>query len=94
MCVCIPEKQPLLPEVAVKCHMKRFPGKVIKINDPYEAMLSCSLHRSCKSTTSITDVRVIFHLVSLPGDVGCGNKVRRPSAGHSFLTASFFFPSH
>lgn len=56
VCVCIPEKRPLRPEMAIKCQMKRFPVKVIKINDPYEAMLSCSLHRSCKSTASITDV--------------------------------------
>lgn len=74
-CVCIPEKQPLLPEMALKCQMKRFPGKVIKMYDPFKAMVSCSLHRSCKSTTSITDVKVIFHLVSLPGIAGCGDEV-------------------
>lgn len=56
-----PWKTTIAFEMAIKCQMKRFPGKVIKINDPNEAMLSCSLHRSCKSTTSITDVTAIFN---------------------------------
>lgn len=90
-CACIPRKNPpLRPEMAIKRQMNRFPGKVVKVNDACEAMLSRSLCRSCKSTTSIADVKVIFHLASSPGVVGRRNEVPRPSAEYSFLTASFF----
>lgn len=55
VCVCVcasleKKKKSFLFEMALKC--QRFPGKVIKMNDPCKVVLSYSLHRSCKSADS------------------------------------------